>query len=236
MKRKLALLLVAFVATAAYAQTATPGGGAPVPANAPAPTKVGIINIQAAIVQSNEGQRDFGALSQKFAPTEAKLKEMSTEVDKLKNEISAQERTLSPEALAAKNRELQQKQTALQRAFEDAQADFQAQQNDLAQRIGQKLIQTLDKYARDNGYAVILDVSNPQTPVLWAVPTVNITEEVINQYNTESGVPAPANAGAPAAPSTTRPAGASSPPATRPAAPGTAGSTRPAPPQQRPPR
>ena len=237
MKRQLIALLVAFLAIAASAQTANPPAPAapdPTPAG---PGKVGIIHIQEAIIRSNEGQRDFGALSQKFAPQEAKLKEMGTEVDRLKNELTAQEGKLNAEAAAAKQRELQQKQTALQRAFEDAQADYRAQESELAQRIGQKLVQTLDKFARENGYTVILDVSNPQGNVLWAVPSVNITEEVVNRYNADSGVPAPANTGAPAAPSSARPAGAGNPPATRPATPGTGGTgTRPAPQQQRPPR
>jgi outer membrane protein len=238
MKRKLAVLLVALIALSAFAQT--PGAGAPPatnpPANAPAPTKVGIINIQGAIVSSNEGQRDFGALSQKFAPKEAELKKMSTELDDLKKQLETQGEKLNDESKANLARNIKAKETALQRAFQDAQEEFQGQQNELAQRIGQKMMQTLDKYARDNGFAVIFDVSNPQTPVLWAVPTVNVTEQVVTQYNTDSGVPAPANAAAPAAPSSARPAGAGNPPATRPATPATGGTTRPAPPQQRPPR
>jgi outer membrane protein len=236
MKRKLVVLLVALMAIAAYAQTATPGGGAPPqPTNAPAPTKIGIINIQAAIVTSNEGQRDFSSLSQKFAPKEAELKQMSTELDDLKKQLETQRDKLNEDAQGNLARNIKAKETALQRAFQDAQEEFQGQQSELAQRIGQKMMQTLDKYARDNGFAVILDVSNPQTPVLWAVPTVNVTEQVVVQYNTDSGVPAPA-AGAPAAPSSARPAGAGNPPATRPAGPATPGTTRPAPQQQRPPR
>lgn len=239
MKRKLVVLLVVLAAIAAHSQTANPSAAAPPTANAPAPTKVGIIHIQTAIVASNEGQRDFGALTQRFAPKEAELKQMSTDLDDLKKQFETQGEKLNDEARMNLQRNIKAKETALQRAFQDAQEEIQGQQSELAQRIGQKMMQTLDKYARDNGFAVILDVSNPQTPVLWAVPAVNVTEQVVAQYNTDSGVPAPPNAGAtgsPAAPSATRPAGASNPPATRPAGPGTTGATRPAPQPQRPPR
>jgi outer membrane protein len=51
----------------ALAQPAAPAAAAP----APAVTKVGIINIQAAIVNSNEGQRDFETLQKKFDPKRA---------------------------------------------------------------------------------------------------------------------------------------------------------------------
>ena len=58
----------------------------------------------------------------------------------------------------------------------------------------------------------VLDVSNPQTPVLYANPGTNITKPLIEAYNTASGVAAPA-----AKPANTpaRPSGAA---ATRPPA------------------
>ena len=65
---------------------------------------------------------------------------------------------------------------ALQRNYEDANTDIQAQQNEIANRIGQKLVEVLDKYAKDNGFTVILDVSGQQSPVLWAASSVDITQ------------------------------------------------------------
>ena len=95
---------------------------------------------------------------------------------------------------------IEQKQKFLQRSLEDAQNDFQTQQKELANQIGRKILQTLDKYAKDNGFAVILDVSNPQSGVLWAGNSVDVTEDIVDAYNVESGVPAPAPAPAAAAP------------------------------------
>jgi hypothetical protein len=70
------------------------------------------------------------------------------------------------------------------------------------------MLTVLQKYAESHGYAVVLDVSNPQTsPVLWATQTTVITKDLVDAYNAENPV-----AGAPAA----KPAGAA---ATRPSAP-----------------
>ena len=54
----------------------------------------------------------------------------------------------------------------------------------------------LVKYAADNGFGVIIDTSNPwpNGPVLWAGPAVDITRPVVDLYNAQSGVPAPAQA------------------------------------------
>jgi len=110
-----------------------------------------------------------------------------------------------------------QKQKNLQRSAEDAQNDFQSQQKDLANQIGRKLLQTLDKYAKNNGYTVILDVSNPQSPVLWAGNSVDLTKEIVDAYNMDSGVPPPAPAPAAARPAGAGATGAARKPATTPA-------------------
>ena len=93
--------------------------------------------------------------------------------------------------------------------MQDARDDAQNQQNEIAQRILQKMGPMLVKYAADNGFGVIIDTSNPwpNGPVLWAGPAVDITRPVVELYNAQSGVPAPA-----------KPAGAKpTTPATRPA-------------------
>jgi outer membrane protein len=99
---------------------------------------------------------------------------------------------------------IESKQKELQRNLEDAQSDFQGQQNDILQQVGQKMMQTLDKYAKANGYSLILDVSNQNSPVLWAGASTDLTKVIVDAYNTTSGVPAPptpaAKGGLPAAP------------------------------------
>jgi outer membrane protein len=53
----------------------------------------------------------------------------------------------------------------------------------------------------------VLDVSQQQTPVLYANNSSNITKEVIDAYNVKSGIPAPPAqpAGATEAPKPTAP-------------------------------
>jgi outer membrane protein len=175
-------------------------------------TKMGTINVEQAIFASNEGQRDFDALSKKLEPKQNELKGLNDEVDNLKKQLNTQGEKLNDQARATLVKQIEQKQKSLERAVQDARDDAQTQQNEIAQRILQKMAPLLVKYAADNGYGVIIDTSNPwpNGPVLWAGPSVDITKPVVEAYNTQSGVPAPAKPVA--AP---KPAGA----ATRPAAP-----------------
>ena len=56
-------------------------------------------------------------------------------------------------------------------------------------RSAQKILAVIEKYARDNGYTMVVDVSSPQTPVLYASPSIDITKEIIELYdkNTAGG-------------------------------------------------
>lgn len=174
------------------AEPALPAGG----------NRVGTINIEQAIFASNEGQRDFNALNKKLEPKQAQLKGLNDEVESLKKQLNTQGDKLSEDARANLVKEIEQKQKSLERSVQDARDDMQGQQNEIAQRILQKMAPIIVKYAGDKGFGVIMDTSNPwpQGPVLWAGPSVDITRAIVDEYNVQSGVPAPPQQAAPAKP------------------------------------
>jgi outer membrane protein len=205
----LSLAAGAALSIAASAQAVTSGSAVAPTGNAAASNRIGVINIQAAIVNTNEGKRDFEALTKKFEPTQAKLKSMNDEIENDKKQLQAQQDKLNDEARGKLVRDIETKQKSLQRQLDDAQTDFQQQQSELGNRIATKMIDIIDKYAKANGLSMIIDVSGQQSPVLWASEQVNITPLIVDAYNTASGIAAPpAGTNAPSAvkPSTTRPA------------------------------
>lgn len=163
-------------------------------------TLLGVIDIQQAIGASNEGQRDFGALEKKFEPKRTELTSLQTEIENLKKQLSTQGDKLNDETRGNLVKQIDTKQKSFQRQMEDAQADFQAQQNEILNRIGQKMMDTAVKYAQAHQIGVIIDASNPQSGVLWANEGMNITKPVVDAYNATSGVPAPTPSAASAAP------------------------------------
>ncbi len=227
MKRNASIFLcIALVAASPALAQNSPA--APASAPAVATGKIGIINIQQAIVGSNEGQRDFQALAKKVEPKQTELQKMNTEVEDLKKQLQTQGDKLNDDARSNLARSIDQKSKTLQRDYDDYQSDLQTQQNDIANRIGGKMMEVLDKYAKENGYSVVLDISSPQSPVLWASNATDITKAIVDAYNAASGVPAQAAPAARPAASTTRPVTPTAPSATRPAP----TTTRPKPPGQ----
>jgi len=202
----LTLVLALGISTAAPAQA--PAAGSP-------ELKIGIVSIQDAIANTNEGKKELEALQQKFSPRQAALQAQNDEVENLKKQLQAQSDKLSDEERNNRVRSGNEKQKTFQRNAEDFQNEVQAAEQEILNRLGKKMLDVLEKYARDNGYAVVMDVSNPQTPVLYAHPGTNITKELIEAYNVQS--PVAATTPKPAA-SSPRPAGAA---ASRPPASGT---------------
>jgi len=176
--------------SAAGSSAADPAG--PVATN-PTGTKVGTINIQEAIFASNEGQRDFETLSKKFEPKQTELKGMNDEIESLKKQLNAQGEKLNDASRGTLVKQIETKQKQFDRSRQDAMDDAQNQQNEIAQRILQKMAPLIVKYAGENSFGVIIDTSNPwpNGPVLWAGPAVDITRPIVDAYNVQSGVPAP---------------------------------------------
>ena len=89
------------------------------------------------------------------------------------------------------------------------------EQGKIMQELGNKVMAVLEKFATANGYALVLDVSNPQTPVLWAASAIDITADIVKLYdqaNPGTGAPSAAKPPAGTAPVTTRPAAPDSAP------------------------
>ncbi|HXJ90809.1 MAG TPA: OmpH family outer membrane protein [Candidatus Binatia bacterium] len=236
MKSKFLSVLVAIAATltfSAFAQTgsaATPSSALPstpsaAPSTTPVPTgpgKVGTINIQEAIVACNEGQRDMGALQKKYEPKQTELKNQNDELESLKKQLDTQGSKLNEDAAATLRKQIESKQKSFDRSVQDAQEEVGNQQQEIAGRILNKMAPLIVKYAQDNGYTMIIDTSKPwpQSPVLWWNPdAVDITKNVVDAYNTQSGVPAPPSATGSAAPRPAPRTPAVTTPAPKPAAP-----------------
>lgn len=225
MTRKLTpALLVAAVALslAAFAQTGSAAAN-PAPATTPAApmTKVGFISFEQAVFSTNEGQREVEALMKKFEPQQQTLKSQKDELDSLQKQLQTQGEKLNEEARATLLKTIETKTKAYQRTGEDAQAEAQREQNEVFNRVGAKVFKTMEKYAQANGFAAIINVlpSDQQNPpgqlsLLWFVPQVNVTKDIIEAYNRESGVAPPASA-KPAS-STSRPAAPRAPASTTP--------------------
>src|SRR5271170_551486 len=173
-------------------------------AAAPAGSKVGVINVQAAIASTAEGKQAAAELQSQFAPRTTELQNLQKQIEDLRSRLQTGQSTLSDEEKARLSREGDQLTRAFQRKQQEFQDDTNDAQQDVVNRIGRKLVDVLEKYAKDNSYSMILDDSSQQTPVLYAANPIDVTQDIIRLYDqsypvkTGAATPAPRPAPRPA--------------------------------------
>jgi outer membrane protein len=186
-------------------------------AQSAAPNKIAIINIQAAIAATKDGQRAQQELQKKFDPTRSRLEKKNQEIEADKAALQRGSNAMSADQKDKLMRDIDQKTKALNRDMEDAQAEVDQETGKLMQELGGRMMTILNKYGRDNGYALILDVNPQQTPVLYAAD--DLTETMVKLYDQNSpAAAAPAPAASKPAASAPSPAAAPKTPASTPAA------------------
>lgn len=191
MKRSLAIIVMLASGMVLGAAAQTPATQAAAPSASAQPSKIAVIAFQIAVAQTNEGQRDFADLEKKFQPRQDQLKTLSDQVDTLSKQLQAQQATLSDAQRSEKANAIDVKKKQLDRDAEDARTDFQQQMNDIYQGLASKVYDSMQAYAEAQGFTLVLDISEQQSPVLFATQSTNITKAVIDAYNVKSGVPAP---------------------------------------------
>jgi outer membrane protein len=178
------------------------------PAQTATPTKVGIINIQAAIIGTKEGQVAVKELEAKSAPKKKELEKLQSEISLLRDQYNKMGSVGSEEQKRKLAGDIDAKTKSFNRQVEDAQAELDQDQQRVLNELGGKMLAVLDKYAKDAGYAVILDVSQQNTPVLFAANGIDVTQDVVALYDKNApaaGTTAPASA-VPARPAGAKPA------------------------------
>ena len=172
------------------------------PAQAP-PAKIAIIHLQNAIIGTKDGQKAAKELETRFMPRRKEIEGRQGAIQALQAQLRASSNTASEEQKNKLMRDIDVKQKALQRDGEDASAELDQEQQKLFQDIGGKVMAVIDKFASDNGFAVVIDVSAQSSPILYASTSIDITRQIVELFDKNS--PAAAAASAPAAPPPAKP-------------------------------
>ena len=178
-----------------------------------APGKVGVINIRQAIVATAEGKQASAELQSQFAPRQTELENLNKQVNDLRQRLSSSAGKLSADEEARLTKEGQRLAAQLERKNTEYQEDVNASQGDVIDRIGRKMVDVLDRYARENGYSVVLDTSAQNTPILYASNQIDVTQDIIRLFDQQ--YPIKAGAATPQKPAAAKPA-TTTPPATKP--------------------
>lgn len=149
---------------------------------AQSPARIGTISLRVAILNTAEGKQASQELQTQFASRSAELQNMQEQMQDLQTRLQAGP-TLSDEERDRLQRQGERLTRTLQQKQQYFQEDLNAAQQDVMNNIGQKMADVLSKYSKENGYTVVLDTSSQDTPVVYAVPQLDITQEIIRTYD-----------------------------------------------------
>lgn len=169
------------------------------PAAAQNAGKIGVINLQTAIVGTKDGQKAGNDIQARFNPRKAEFEKRQSDIGQLQEQLSGGT-TLSEEARSRLTREIEQKTKALNRETEDARAELDQAEQKIMGELGGGIMAVIDKYAKENGYLLVIDISSQQTPVVYRSDSIDITKDIIELYDKRALSPATAPRTGPAVP------------------------------------
>ncbi len=155
--------------------------------------KVGVISVQGAIVGTHDGQKASQELEVKFNPKKKEFDTRQSEIAQLQDQYNKGGSVMNEDKRNQLARDIDEKKKRLERDMQDANEELQSEQQKVLQGLGQRMMAVIEKYAKDNGYTMILDVSNPNTPVLYASSGIDITQDIVQLYDKTSTNGGPAS-------------------------------------------
>jgi outer membrane protein len=162
------------------------------PKAASAQSRIAVVDVQTAVMQTEDGIRAQATLKKLFDKSQRDLDAKQEELQHAREDIERQARVLSREALARRTEDWQRRMVELQTLFVDYNKQLQKKQSELTGPILKKMIGIIARLAKKNGYDVIIDRS--ATP--YARQDLDLTEQVVQMYNSGGGgADAPAEGG-----------------------------------------
>jgi outer membrane protein len=159
--------------------------------SAVAAAQTATINVQIAIVSTQQGQQAAARMKKEWGPQvvalEAKEAELKADREKLETESKQVHgwwlwrHAINSKEKARRGQELDARAKVLVKERERGREGVQVEQRRVVGQIGQRMIPIMQKYAKEHGYSVVLDSGQQEGPVIVALS--DITSEIVKLYD-----------------------------------------------------
>lgn len=156
--------------------------------DAHAQSSVAVVDVQTALMQTEDGQKAQRTLKSQFDSLQKDLDSTQAELARAKDDIEKQQRVLSNEALRRRIEDWQRRMVDLQTKFVEHNKSLQKRQNELTGPILKRLVDTIGRVAKREGYEVVID----RTAAPYARADLDLTDRVVQLYNQGEGGDTPA--------------------------------------------
>jgi outer membrane protein len=144
-----------------------------------AQSKVAIVNIQKAVVETAEIKKALTEMESKYRPRQAQMEKLQGEIRQIQQQLQSMAGKLTPSAEQDLNIQAQRKQKDFQRMGEDLQADVDREKNDVFGKAAQRMQDVVKKLAEAKALDVVVDVNS----TIYFKPALDVTAEAIAAYD-----------------------------------------------------
>ena len=142
--------------------------------------KLGCVDVQKVLVNSDAGKAAKEQLAAKANKYEGEKNSREEELKRLKSELEKQNVLLAESARSAKEKDYQQKLKEYQRFMKDAQDDLQAKNDELTNHLVEEIVKIIQSYGRNNGYTIVF-VRNDG--MVYVDDRADLTEQILQTFN-----------------------------------------------------
>lgn len=145
--------------------------------------KLGYVDLQRALEEIEEGKAAKAQLKKDFDEKQKQLDQRTDEVKRLDTDFQKQALVMAPDAKAAKAAELDRKKVEVQQFFVALQQDLADRNREATRGIIDKMMAMVRELAEAEGFTMVLD----RNTVLYAPPSLDVTNELVRKYNARFG-------------------------------------------------
>ncbi|MDA8170123.1 MAG: OmpH family outer membrane protein [Nitrospiraceae bacterium] len=144
--------------------------------------KIGYVDLQKALNESNAGKEAKTDLEDAMKKIQGDIDKKVAEREKLKAELDKQALVLSPEAKREKADQIDKLERETERMINDANVEMQKRQRQKEVAILQGIKGVIDSIGKKENYLIIL----PADVILYSKGGIELTDRVIDTYNKET--------------------------------------------------
>jgi len=155
--------------------------------------KLGYVDLQRALNEVDEGKAAKALLKKDFEEKQKQLDAGKTDFEKARADFDKQQVVMSDQAKRDKASELDRRAMELQATYQKLQQDLMKREQEMTGGIFQKMSDIVREMAEADGITMVLERN---AGVVYALPALDLTNELIRKYNARHP---PTSAAAPAA-------------------------------------
>jgi outer membrane protein len=145
--------------------------------------KLGYVDLQRALEEIDEGKAAKAQLKKDFDEKQKQLDQRTDEVKRLDADYQKQALVMAPDAKAAKAAEIDRKKVEVQQFFVALQQDLAGREREVTRGLFDKMIALVRELAEAEAFTMVLD----RNTVLYAPPSLDVTNELVRKYNARFG-------------------------------------------------